>query len=125
MGKYSEQSWGAFAPTMEALEQRVKELEAKVEQLEAGGSGEGIAADAAGKKEVTMGESIPSSRSSISPQDLTAKSINFRNNPEGWVRAKQEFTNADGTDLDPKRKNVNNKGTNWVRTDQTFYDSNY
>lgn len=125
LGKYSEQSWGAFAPTMEALEQRVKELEAKVEQLEAGGSGEGIAADAAGKKEVTMGESIPSSRSSISPQDLTAKSINFRNNPEGWVRAKQEFTNADGNDLDPKRKNVNNKGTNWVRTEQTFYDSNY
>lgn len=36
LGKYSEQAWEAFVPKMEALERRVKELEAKVVQLEGG-----------------------------------------------------------------------------------------
>jgi len=34
LGKYSEQAWGAFVPKMEALEKKVKDLEAKVMVLE-------------------------------------------------------------------------------------------
>mmetsp|Transcript_8762 Transcript_8762/g.21257 ORF Transcript_8762/g.21257 Transcript_8762/m.21257 type:complete len:378 (+) Transcript_8762:76-1209(+) len=112
LGKYSEQAWGAFVPKMEALEQKVKELEAKVMRLEGGNTG---GTDSTGK-EVKHGDVVPkkfsSSHESQSPK------------PETWVRKEQAFYN-ETEDLNPKRENRDNTGTDWVRTKQTFYDTNY
>jgi len=108
LGKYSEQAWEAFVPKMEALERRVRELEAKVELLE-GGGGE---AESVGN-EVDLGDVVP--KGFASSKDATGPK------PETWVRADQPFANA--KDLNPQRDNRNNRGTDWVRTEQAFYDA--
>jgi len=111
LGKYSEQAWGAFVPKMEALERKVKELEAKVTALE---GGEGRSEGASPGKGVTFGENVPTG---FSPSE------NLSSKPETWTRAEQPF--VDAKDLNPKRENRNNAGTDWVRKDQTFYNNNY
>merc|ERR1712238_510570 len=103
LGKYSAQAWESFAPKMEALEQKVKDLEAKVMVLE-GGTSPG--------KDVRFGKDVPEECSPL--ENLSSK-------PERWVRAEQ----VEAEDLNPKRENRNDAGTRWVRTDQTFYENNY
>ena len=122
LGKYSERAWEAVVPKMEALEQKVKELEAKVILLEGGNSGN---SDISIGKGVTFGETVPkSSFLSSNEPDLLDRPKSMS---EAWIREEQEFLNADrdGADMNPKRDNLNKKGTDWVRTKQTFYDTNY
>lgn len=99
LGKYSERAWETFAPKMEALEVKVKELERKILHLESG--------DARIAESTASGE----------------QRFQTRSNSEKWIRKGQEFLNA--TDMNPKRENRNTVGTDWVRTKQEFYDTNY
>ena len=107
---------------MEALEQKVQDLEAKVARLE------GSSDSTVDSKDITYGDVVPKSFSSSNDPDLSnrAKSTPRRKDTEGWVRSEQDFINADreNADMNPKR-DVNNKGTEWVRKKQTFYDTNY
>lgn len=112
LGKYSERAWESFVPKMEALEQKVKDLEAKVAVLEGGDNG---SAAPTPEKAVQFGNVVPKSFS----QDPSSPK------PETWVRKEQEYYNDTDDLIDPKRENRNDKGTGWVRTKQTFYDTNY
>jgi len=111
LGKYSEQAWQAFVPKMDALEQKVKDLEAKVAVLE-GDNDKNWCSDAP----VTSGKAVQ--YGTIVPKEEP--------NPEKWVRTEQEFNH--GTDdliEDSKKESRDNSGTGWVRTEQAFYDTNY
>ena len=104
LGKYSERAWEAFVPKMEALEMKVKRLEARVRELEGGGS-MSTASSAAAATSMNFGETIP-----VEPE----------RSPEKWVRAEQSFINANNMTRERK-----NSGTDWVRSNQSFIDSQY
>jgi hypothetical protein len=104
LGKYSERAWEAFVPKMEALEMKVKRLEARVRELEGGGS-MSTSSSAAAATSMNFGETIP-----VEPE----------RSPEKWVRAEQSFINANNMTRERK-----NSGTDWVRSNQSFIDSQY
>ena len=104
LSKYSERAWEAFVPKMEALEERVRELEGRLAVVEGNGV-DGVSAIGAGNEEargVTYGDIIPQS-----PE---------RKNGE-----------VDGDEIDglvnKPRKTVS--AERWVRSEQSFLNKNY
>jgi riboflavin synthase len=113
LGKYSERAWEAFVPKMEALETKVKQLEARLQELE---GGETIASS----KSVNYGETIGLSDVAAAATTDAAATSPEKHDTEKWVRAEQPFINAN--DMLRERKN---SGTEWVRTKQSFIDTQY
>jgi len=112
LGKYSERAWEAFVPKMEALETKVKQLEARLQELEGGET-------TASSKSVNYGETIGLSDVAAAAA-AAADTAPEKHDTEKWVRAEQPFINAN--DMLRERKN---SGTEWVRTKQSFIDTQY
>ena len=98
------------ALNIQALEAKVKELEAKVATLESSGGGGGRGGTAGSKGlYVDLGSTVG---------DITSK-----RKPETWRRGcVPSSPRADLID-DPER--TDGTGTGWVRKDQTFIDTQY
>ena len=93
--KYSEQAWEAFVPKMEALETKVKQLEARLQELE---GGESTASSSATDNDVNYGQpigglsNVAAAATAPTPEQVKVK---------------------------------NTYGTEWVRTKQSFFDTQY
>lgn len=108
LGKYSERAWEAFVPKMEALETKVKQLEARLQELEGDES----------TNNVNYGEPIGLSNVAAATSSAPQQA---KKDTEKWVRAEQSFINAD----DMRRDRKATDGTEWVRTKQSFIDTQY
>uniref|UniRef100_A0A7S2KV65 Riboflavin synthase n=1 Tax=Skeletonema marinoi TaxID=267567 RepID=A0A7S2KV65_9STRA len=95
LGKYSEQAWEAFVPKMEALETKVKQLEARLQELE---GGESTTSSSATDNDVNYGQpigglsNVAAAATAPTPEQVKVK---------------------------------NTDGTEWVRTKQSFFDTQY
>ena len=114
LGKYSERAWESFVPKMEALETKVKQLEARLQELE--GSESSTASSTTSS--VNYGETIGLSNDAATAAAPTTAQDKI--DTEKWVRAEQSFINADN--MTKERKS---SGTEWVRTKQSFIDTQY
>jgi riboflavin synthase len=112
LGKYSERAWEAFVPKMEALETKVKQLEARLQELEG-------APKSGAPRSVNYGETVGLHDVAATAATATAPE---KRDTEKWVRAEQTFINANDIDMLSERKN---SGTEWVRTKQSFIDTQY
>merc|ERR1711982_322520 len=94
LGKYSERAWEAFVPKIDALEQKVKDLESKISSLEeSGGNG--------------------SSSATAESQGDRGKEVGSFDKLDTWDRAKQSF--SDGAARNPDNENRASTDKEWVR----------
>jgi hypothetical protein len=93
LSKYSERAWESFMPKMEALEERVRELEGRLAMVEGREVGSG---DTSGN-DVTYGDIVPASpqrqNSQVSGDEIDGLVNKSKKTVDGekWIRSEQSF----------------------------------